>query len=223
MDLVESGEKVKFKLETIASKLAQENVFLFGARKLKGNDSLKDKILESEGKVACLNKALLKYQGLAVLDQRIIHDRSFRKKTQTFSGRITLKLLSCLDVLRKISANSEIFLVVKVDGTKKAQSSFTRGKWDEEIILDVDKALELEFLILEKNGSVLAMIWFTFRMLIEDIERYFIDKGILSKRLEQTKDSLSSPIGILSRRNDHLECVFELEPAGKIHVNISLG
>lgn len=225
MDLIESQDKIKFKIDAITSKLSDENIFLLGAKKLEENDLIKDRIMESGGKINCLNKALLKYQGLSVLDQERSSCNSFMLNTENmgFSGRIKIKLLSCLDVLGKTHANSEICLVVKVDGIKKAQSSFSRGKWEEEIIFDVDKALELEFLIMEKNGSVLAMIWFTFRMLIDDIKNFYNFSGILSKPSDNNSKSITSPTAILSRGNDSLESVFELEPAGKLHLSIGLG
>jgi uncharacterized protein YfkK (UPF0435 family) len=223
MDLIESNDKVKYKIDAINSKLKEENIFLLGARRLAESENIQTKILESEQKIQCLNKSLLKYQGLAVIDQ----DKQvggFRKdEKMRFSGRITLKLHSCLDLIGKRMASSEIFLVVKVDGIRKAQSSYSRGKWDEEVTLDVDKAMELEFLVLERDGGVLAMIWFSFRMLIDNITTFYNSSGILPRAVDNSSTIISSPSGILSNGKDNLESVFELEPAGKLHVEIRLG
>ena len=223
MDLIESRDKTRFKMATINAKLNEENMFILGARKLKQDGNIEEEILQAQGKIACLNRALLKYRALLVLDQESDMGREYKVEALGYSGRIKLKLLSCLDVIGKSSANTEISLLIKVDGIKKAQSRFTRDTWNEEIVFDVDNGIELEFLILGNNGSVLAMIWFTFRMLVDDMKFFYNYSGILVKPAEQTNKWLSTPAGILSKGDDKLECVFELEPAGRLHMIVGLG
>lgn len=222
MDLIESINKIQFKIDAIQSKINEEKIFLYGAQRMALSADIRSKILESEGKIHCLNKALLKYRGLAVIDKDM-KEIGFMNKQKLLSGRITMTLLSCLDLIGKRIANSDIFMVVKVDGIRKAQSSCSKGKWDEEITFDVDNASELELLIRERDGGVLAMIWFSFRMLIDDITNFYNNSGILSRAVDNTQTkTISLPSGILSRGQDDLESVFELEPAGNLHLKIRI-
>lgn len=64
----------------------------------------------------------------------------------------------------------EVIAYVSVDGIVKLQTKPSRAKWDEIFEMQIDRGLELEIKVTEKNGTPLALCWFKFNDLCEDLE-----------------------------------------------------
>lgn len=67
------------------------------------------------------------------------------------------------------SLRDEIIAVVSVDGIVKAATRGTKTKWDESFDIPLEKALEVEISIFEKNGPIVGLIWFKLIDLEEDL------------------------------------------------------
>lgn len=108
-----STEKVKFKLNEVKSKLEIEQKVKAGTEKLsqvmnnqdvdkKRQIEVNEKLAESNAKVALLNKALQRYQGLYVGDPDEIESSSnntFKKNPVPFSFSLDFNLLLALPIL----------------------------------------------------------------------------------------------------------------------------
>lgn len=64
----------------------------------------------------------------------------------------------------------EVVAWVSVDGIVKLQTKPSRAKWDEVFDIQVDRGLELEIKVTEKNGTPLALIWFRLADLCDDLD-----------------------------------------------------
>lgn len=81
-----------------------------------------------------------------------------------------MKLSEAVNITGRKSLRDEIIAVISIDGTIKYQTKPTKAKWDETIDLQIDRGMELELKISEKGGQILALIWFRFKDLVDDLD-----------------------------------------------------
>jgi hypothetical protein len=145
-----------------------------------------------------------------------------KKHQKHFTGKVKIKLVSCNGIPGKQIANSDIFVLFKIDGSLKAKSRPSQGKWNDEIIFAVDKAKDFEVSVYEKGGLCLALTWFSFSMLSDQMLINARRKGFV-KELENEGEEIRLPRNALSLFGDKLDTTLEMEPTGRIHLKITLG
>jgi hypothetical protein len=104
----------------------------------------------------------------------------------------------------------------------KAKSRPSQGKWNDEIIFSVDKAKDFEISVYEKGGLCLALTWFSFSMLADQLLMNARRKGF-SKELDNEGEEIRLSRNALSLFGDKLDTTLEMEPTGRIHLKLSLG
>ncbi|KAI9005263.1 kinase-like domain-containing protein [Gaertneriomyces semiglobifer] len=138
-----------------------------------------EKMQESNCKVALLNKALQRYQGLYIRgdeqqegarDLKPDNDHpplpqsssssSIKTLRRPCTGRLKGRLITSTGLPGKKSSKSETYFVIRVDGVPRAQSKPARGKWNDDIDIPLDKAQDIEIAVYEKGGVVLGLVWF---------------------------------------------------------------
>jgi hypothetical protein len=80
-----------------------------------------------------------------------------------------MKLIEAVNITGRKSLKDEIVCYISIDGILKFQSKPSKAKWDEVIDVQVDRGLELEIKVAEKNGTILALIWFRLNDLVDDL------------------------------------------------------
>jgi len=168
-----SNEKIAYKLKEIKWKLGVETKVRTGTEKLfatinrgqpeeqnkKRIQEIQDKLLESSGKVACLTKALQRYQGLYIGNEEDLekveeeeHNDENKENTddnkQTdllaritgksrkipTTGKFLLRIITATNLPGRKSHKSDSYCVIRIDNTPK-------GKQDLHVILNGMKIL----------------------------------------------------------------------------------
>lgn len=187
------GHKIQYMLQQLQFKLQVENqyraanekishLYLMDGDKLSSNAAEGGK-LDSDHRIQLLNKSLKKYQGMHVSVEEILRDLEimntpkFARKSLT--GRITVSIVCIRDIdhiaLPVSQKRSESFVSFKVDDAEKARTSDSRtGKFNEEFVIEVDKAHELEIAVYDKSGSLnvpVALNWILLSDIAEEIRK----------------------------------------------------
>ena len=203
-------EKVKYRLHEIISKQELESRVRTGSENLihamtansdtKSKADLEAQVALSKAKEALLAKAKIRYSELYVAGAAELEDEpaSTIDSSKKVSGRIKLKLSDALNITTKKSAKDEIIAHVVVDGQTMHKTKPAKIKWDETIEFQVGRASEMEILILEKDGRLLALMWFRLADLALDLDQ---------------KHGIDRP-----KNFDVQEGVYDLEPCGQIHM-----
>ncbi|KAJ3304883.1 Serine/threonine kinase [Kappamyces sp. JEL0829] len=178
-----TAEKVAFRLKETSVKLDFESRVKSGSENMinafvksgdvdpKRQQELEAQLSASKAKEQLLIKAKNRYAQLHVVqdedvaDEVVTHDTGGRK-----TGRLKLKLVEAVNITGRKSLKDEIICQVSIDGVVKFQSKPSKGKWDEQTDIQVDRGLELEIKVTEKNGTILALIWFRLADLVEDLD-----------------------------------------------------
>ncbi|KAI8913115.1 kinase-like domain-containing protein [Powellomyces hirtus] len=214
-----------------------------------------EKMQESNAKVAILVKAQQRYQGLSlkedsksdtqgsVADDSPSGDSSFAVKTlrRPANGKLKIRLVAANALPGRKSAKSETFAVVRLDGVQRAKTKPTRGKWNEDFDIKLDKAQEVEIAVYEKGGSVLALTWFKLWELEEGIRTHQMGTTIARDGSAASIASMnrdpSSPTGdnlhpsslpppppiVAHPSHDGLDVWLEMEPGGQLQAKFNLG
>jgi len=255
-----SNEKIAYKLKEIKSKLDIETKVKAGTEKLyatisrqqaeeqnkKRVQEIQDKLLESTGKVACLNKALQRYQGLYIGDEdEITETEKTEEDEQTnenkentdenkptgtllsrislpsrkipISGKFLLRVITATNLPGRKSHKSDSYCVIRVDNTPRGKTRSSRhSKWNEDFNIPIENASDVEITVYEKGGTVLSMSWFKFGELIEELKYKGLYRGVSS-------DSLANPPSAASH-SDHngIDVWLDMEPAGQIFLHLNL-
>lgn len=205
-------EQIKFRLWNVKTKLDLEKKVKSGTENLitamaasnpRMKAELEEKITEANLKISILSKSEHKYNELylevpdAQDEEMYLSDNKDRR-----TGRIIMKLVGAINLSSRKSLKDEIIAVVKIDGSVKYTSRATKSRWDENINIQVDRSLEMEVLVKEKNGPILATSWFK----LSDLEAH------LDTKYGKTRQGL-----------DMDEIWLDLEPSGQLSFKINFG
>ena len=80
---------------------------------------------------------------------------------QAVSGRLKLNILAARNIVGKKSSRNDASVLIRVDNVQVAKTK-PRSKlaWNEEIEIKLNKAVEIEFSVVDKNDGLLAMSFF---------------------------------------------------------------
>ncbi|KAI9105929.1 kinase-like domain-containing protein [Phlyctochytrium arcticum] len=275
-DIPITSEKVKYKLREVRNKLDVEQKVKAGTENMKvalaasseGDPKRKlevdEKLAESNAKVAILHRAQQRYQGLYVQEDDEKEDQSstdlstssgglnFPVTTKTMrkpaSGRLKIKLIAASGLPGRKSAKSETYALIRVDGVQRGRSRPSRGKWNEEFDISVDRAQEVEIAIHEKRGTVLALLWFklweledelrvrqgTTSSMSRDMSAMSLESSTtgtgVSRRTSATENLSEAPVvnnhvsHAPSQHHGHegVETWLEMEPGGQVLLRLQL-
>jgi hypothetical protein len=175
------------------------------------------KMIECIAKIYILQKALFQYQGLELLksDQQGLnyHIGIYTLETLRFPSSkrtplnaiLTINVNSITAIQGKKSSKTELFVVVRVDNAPKAFTRHSKSNWNEDLILSLEKAHEIEIVLTETDGTVLGIVWFQLSDFIDELNRL---------------DPHFDEIPINPRT---MSLWLDLIPGGKINVSLSLG
>lgn len=187
------GHKIQYMLQQLQFKLQVENqyreanekishLYLMDGDKLSSNAAEGGK-LESDQRIQLLNKALRKYQGMHVNVEQVNRDMEImnlpKYARKPFSGRLTMGVTCIRDVDHiaspKFKKKPESFVCIKIDDVERARSALSRsGKFNEDLVVDVDKANEMEIALYDKNGSQnvpVALAWILLSDISEEVRK----------------------------------------------------
>ena len=84
----------------------------------------------------------------------------FPSNKKECSGRLLMNIISLSAIPGKKSTKAELYATFRVDNTPKSTTRRSKSTWGDDIIINIDKAKEIEITIHEVDGGILAMIWF---------------------------------------------------------------
>lgn len=187
------GHKIQYMLQQLQFKLQVENqyraanekishLYLMDGDKSSSNAAEGGKY-ESDQRIQLLNKSLKKYQGMNVnveevnRDMEIMNTPKFARKALT--GRLTVSITCIRDVdhiaLPMFNKKPETVVFIKIDDVEKAKTYGSRnGKFNEEFVVEVDKANEMEIAVYDKSGTLhvpVALAWVLLSDIAEEIRK----------------------------------------------------
>nr|KAJ3412449.1 Serine/threonine kinase [Polyrhizophydium stewartii] len=178
-----TAEKVQFRLKQIQAKLDIEQKVRTGTENMlsalgpaidpRRKAELDQQLAEAKAKEALLLKAKAKFDQIYVRVDDQDDSAHMLDAQQRKTGRLSMKLMGAANITGRKSQRDEIFAQVFVDGILKYTTRPSKQKWDETTELSIDKALEVEIIILEKSGSLLSMCWFRVADLDEHLDKRF--------------------------------------------------
>ncbi|KAJ3284780.1 Serine/threonine kinase [Borealophlyctis nickersoniae] len=254
-----TSDKVKYKLEEVRFKLDVEHKVKAGIDRMrkatetvdpKQRQNVHDKMVETNAKVAILQKAQQRYQGLYVEDDeglsneeenRISHSdsmSSLRGIRRLVSGKLHVRLIQSSGLPGKKSHKADAYASIRLDGTQKAKSRSSRGKWGDDFDITVDKGQEVEIVIFEKGGTMLAMVWFKLWELEEEMKMQKAARNPFNR--EGSSNSLAGESGAgfgpghspsspeedgvnspaTGRDDGYVQTWLDLEPSGRLQVGL---
>lgn len=187
------GHKIQHMLQQLQFKLQVENqyreanqkishLYLMDGDKSSSNAAEGGK-LESDQRIQLLNKALRKYQVMHINVDDINRDFEMistpKHSRKDLSGKLTITVNCVRDIDHVasplFSKKIESIILVKIDDVEKSRTKPSRSdRWNEEIIIDVEKGNEIEFSVLDKLGSNLvpvALNWILLSDITEEIRK----------------------------------------------------
>lgn len=132
---------------------------------------------------------------------------------------------------------SEYILVIKIDGMVRATTKPAKGgKWNDDFVINCERASDCEITAQEKGGSVLAVLWFHLWELEEGLElRKSVENDAPSsaplpetnfdgmEKMYDVQEVLAGDFpGSLSWTGS-LDAVFEMEPVGRVILGFNFG
>lgn len=187
------GHKIQYMVQQLQFKLQVENQYREANEKISHlylMDGDKSSSIAAEGgkleldqRIQLLNKSLKKYQGMHVnveevnRDMEIMNTPKFARKALT--GNLTVSITCIRDVdhiaLPMFNKKPETVVSIKVDDVEKAKTYGLRtGKFNEEFVIEVDKANEMEISVYDKSGTQLvpvALAWVLLSDIAEEIRK----------------------------------------------------
>ncbi|KAJ3260208.1 Serine/threonine kinase [Chytriomyces hyalinus] len=212
-------EKVKYRLQEIMHKLDTEQKVKTGTENLlhamfnlnnagvdqKVANELKDKMAESNAKIAVLEKAKHRYSALYVAPPADDQEEALAEIRRKCNGRLRLKLIGASNLVGRTAAQNEIIATVAIDGNSKYTSRRSSTRWDETLDVQVDRAQEVEICVYSHpGGMLLGLVWFKLGDLEEELRTRY-------------------PNGVPPNVNDVDDTWLDLEPAGQILIRSSFG
>lgn len=187
------GHKIQYMLQQLQFKLQVENQYRAANEKISHlylMDGDKSSLsaaeggkMESDQRIQILNRSLKKYQGMFVdveevnRDLEIMNTPKFARKPLT--GRLTIQITCIRDIdhiaLPMFQKKSESVVSLKIDDLERACTSASRtGKFNEDFIIDVEKAHEMEVIVYDKSGLQrvpVALTWILLSDIAEEIRK----------------------------------------------------
>lgn len=159
-----------------------------------------------------------------------------RNIRRPLTGKLYIRIGNANNLIGKKSSKTESLVIIKVDGTIKGTTRPSKGgKWNEDFVITVDKASEIELSVYEKghSGNVLGLAWF---------KLWELDEAIMARRRIESESQSAAATGgsgggsvggvgtynsteaMLSfagqMTTDGLESPLELEPSGKLGIRV---
>lgn len=187
------GHKIQYLLQQLQFKLQVENQYREANEKIShlylmdgdksSSSAAEGGKLESDQRIHLLNRSLKKYQGMFVnveeinRDLEIMNTPKFARKPLT--GCLTVHITCIRDIdhiaLPMFNKKPESIVSIKIDDVEKARTNPSRvGKFNEEFLIDVDKAHEMEITVYDKSGSQripVALTWVLLSDIAEEIRK----------------------------------------------------
>lgn len=187
------GHKIQYMLQQLQFKLQVENQYRAANEKIShlylmdgdksSSSAAEGGKLESDQRIQLLNKSLKKYQGMHVnveeinRDLEIMNTPKFARKPLT--GRLIVSITCIRDIdhiaLPMFNKKPESIVSIKVDDVEKAKTNGSRvGKFNEEFVIEVDKAHEMEIAVYDKSGTQrvpVALAWVLLSDIAEEIRK----------------------------------------------------
>lgn len=187
------GHKIQYMLQQLQFKLQVENqyreanqkishLYLMDGDKSSSNAAEGGKV-ESDQRINLLNKALKKYQVIHInvddlnRDFEIVSTPKHARKE--LSGKLTVNVTCVRDIDHfsspLFSKKIESIIVIKIDDVEKARTKTSRSdRWNEDLVIDVEKGNEIEFSVLDKVGNnfvPVAVNWALLSDITEEIRK----------------------------------------------------
>jgi hypothetical protein len=156
----------------------------------------------SKLKESLLIKAKNRYSQIYVANEEEQDDAvKTQDGAQKASGKIRLKLMEAVNITGKKSLKDDIVAIVSVDGIVQYTTKTSKAKWDEQCDFQISNGIELEIKVCDKNGIILALIWFKIQDILADLD------------LKYGKDrTLNTEVG---------DTWLDLEPSGQILLKVN--
>ncbi|KAJ3118144.1 Serine/threonine kinase [Phlyctochytrium bullatum] len=212
-----TSEKVKFRLKEVRHKLDTETKVKAGTDNLvqalsrgpptaetqKKLADLREQLNDAQFRITALTKAEHRYASLFIATGE--DDDTLMDVRVKVSGRLKLRLIGATNLPGRTGKESEVYAVLKVDGTPKATTRAKPLRWDESFELSMDKNVECEVSVYSKTTNVmLALCWFKLSDVVEDLK---------------TKHGANVPANL----NDAEEIWLDMEPAGQLLLKMTFG
>jgi hypothetical protein len=152
------------------------------------------------------------------------------------TGTLTIHVGNSVGLGGGARKRSEYILVIKIDGMIRATTKPARGgKWNDDFVIQCERASDCEITAQEKGGGVLAVVWFHLWELEEALEvrKSVVSAGPASAPMPETIDGGEGKYGIEEVRSSDfpgvvngagcLESVFEMEPVGRVVLGFNFG
>jgi len=187
------GHKIQHMLQQTQFKLQVENqyreanqkishLYLMDGDKYSSNAAEGGK-LESNQRIQLLNKVLKKYQNIHIdvedlnRDYEVLSTPKHVRKDLT--GKLTVNIVCIRDIDHVasplFSKKLESVVMIKIDDVEKARTKPSRSdRWNEELVIDVDKGNEIEFAVYDKvNNNLIpvAVNWALLSDITEEIRK----------------------------------------------------
>lgn len=187
------GHKIQYMLQQLQFKLQVENQYRAANEKISHlylMDGDKSSLSAAEGgkleldqRIQLLNKSLKKYQGMHVNVEEISRDLEIMNTPKFARKPLTGRLIVSITCIRDIdhiaspmfNKKPESIVSIKVDDVEKAKTNGSRvGKFNEEFVIEVDKAHEMEIAVYDKSGAQrvpVALAWVLLSDIAEEIRK----------------------------------------------------
>ncbi|OBA23385.1 hypothetical protein METBIDRAFT_37147 [Metschnikowia bicuspidata var. bicuspidata NRRL YB-4993] len=187
------GHKIQYMLQQLQFKLQVENQYRSANEKIShlylmdgdksSSSAAEGGKLESDQRIQILNRSLKKYQGMFVdveevnRDLEIMNTPKYARKPLT--GRLNIQITCIRDVdhiaLPMFNKKSESIVSIKIDDVERAKTNGSRnGKFNDDFLLQVEKAHELEITVYDKSGNhrtPVALTWILLSDIAEEIRK----------------------------------------------------
>ncbi|TPX41285.1 hypothetical protein SeMB42_g05627 [Synchytrium endobioticum] len=154
---------------------------------------------------------------------------STRSARHTLTGHLRLRILTAVNVPGRRTPNTQLFVVVRVDGVARAQTKTSRKDWNEDFDISVDRNQDMEINVYDDDGKLLSLIWFKLHDMEDDI-RYvnhrFDGAGSLASLQSNTNLSITpskQPQQLPSAKEsgEGMETWLDMEPGGQIRIRLN--
>ncbi|KAJ3118143.1 Serine/threonine kinase [Phlyctochytrium bullatum] len=210
-----TSEKVKFRLKEVRQKLDTESKLKVGTDNLvlalsrspptaetqKKLADLRQQLNDAQFRITALTKAEHRYASLFIATGE--EDDTLMDVRVKVSGRLKIRLFGATNLLGRPGKESEVYAVIKVDGSTREKTKPKTTRWDETFELNMDKNVECELSVYSKTSNVmLGLTWFKLSDLVEDLKIKYGNRVPLSP-------------------NEAEDVWLDMEPAGQLWVKVT--
>jgi len=133
------------------------------------------------------------------------------------TGKFLLRVITATNLPGRKSHKSDSYCVIKIDNTARGKTRSSRhSKWNEDFNISVERASDVEITVFEKGGTVLAMSWFKFGELIEELQYKGLYHGGSSENLA------NPPQPQPHDNHGGIDVWLDMEPAGQIFLHLNV-